>query len=78
MPQNKPLVESKINTQTEQRNYILASKKPAGAIPKANGLVQIIHDDSLPEGLAVNDCTDHHCVHYKTKMHTAHFEYPLK
>ena len=71
VPQNKPTVEREIKTQIEQGNYILVSKKlaivsPVGAIPKADGSVQIIHDGSLHEGLAMNDYTDHHSVHHKT------------
>ena len=70
-PQNKPTVEREIKTQIEQGNYILVSKKlaiviPVGAIPKADGSVQIIHDGSLHEGLAMNDYTDHHSVRHKT------------
>ena len=79
VPQNKPIVEREIKTQIEQGNYILASKRPAivipiGAFPKASGLVWIIHDGSLPEGLAMNDYADLSCrlsITKQSKMHAA-------
>lgn len=69
--QNKPVVEREIKAQNKQGNYIITSKKPAiispiRAISEANRPVLIIHDGSLPKGLAMNDYTDHHSVQYKT------------
>ena len=60
-PQNKPVVERQIKAQIEQDNYIIASKKPAivsslgQSAPKADGSTRIIHDGSLPEGVAMNE-----------------------
>ena len=70
-PNNKNLADKEIKAQIEQGNYILASRQPAiisplGAIPKSDGSVRLIHDGSLPEGLAMNDYTDHHSVRYQT------------
>lgn len=66
--ESKHLVHAQVISEIEKGNYVICDDKPIivsplGAVPKDGGGVRLIHDCSLPSGMAVNDYATLH-EHY--------------